>query len=228
MNTTHLRSRVQFIINTHLNCYFYLSLNDILYALLLTNFFVIKLNSLIILHKSIGDNNFEYSLRMFISKQRNPTLNINEFTREKQLNVNNSLNVNMNNDFNTSKENRLKIIKSLVFHENRLKLKNWLFQLNIYFIFNFYEEKHKTLFAITRMKEKIVEWIKLIIIQHLSHERDFARIFFNYNNFKREVRIVFKVINEVTTFKRIIQYLTQKTFATNYAQRFKIHFDKIN
>ena len=54
------------------------------------------------------------------------------------------------------------------------------------------------------------------MIQHLNHERDFARIFFDYNNFKKEIRIVFKIINKVVTFKRIVQYLTQKTFAINY------------
>ena len=63
----------------------------------------------------------------------------------------------MNNNFNISNEFQLKIIKSLVFHKNRLKFENWLFQLNIYFVFNFNNEKQKTLFAITRMKKKIVE-----------------------------------------------------------------------
>ena len=61
---------------------------------------------------------------MFTSKQRNFIFNINEFTREKQLNVINSSNVNMNNNFNTLNEFRLKIIKLLIFHENCLKLKN--------------------------------------------------------------------------------------------------------
>ena len=42
------------------------------------------------------------------------------------------------------------------------------------------------------------------MIQHLSHERDFAKNFFNYDNFKKEIRIVFKIINEIVTFKRII------------------------
>ena len=42
------------------------------------------------------------------------------------------------------------------------------------------------------------------MIQHLSHARNFISIFLNYNNFKREIRIVFEVINEVVTFKRVI------------------------
>ena len=130
---------------------------------------------------------------MSTSRQRNPTLNINKFTRGKQ-DVNNSLNVNMNSDFNTSKESRLKVTKSFVFNENRLKLENLLLQLNIYFVFNLNNEKQKTLFAITRMRRKVVKWIKLIMIQHLSHERDFVKIFFDYDNFKREICIVFEII----------------------------------
>ena len=65
-------------------------------------------------------------------------------------------------------------------------------------------------------------------MQHLNNKRDSTRIFSNYNNFKREIRIVFEITNEIVTFKRIVQYLTQKTFAINYVQRFKIHFDKTN
>ena len=78
------------------------------------------------------------------------------------------------------------------------------------------------------MRKKVVEWIKLIIIQHLSHERNFVKNFFNYENFKREIRIVFEVINEVVMFKRIVQYLIQKTFVIDYAQRFKICSNKID
>ena len=66
------------------------------------------------------------------------------------------------------------------------------------------------------------------MIQHLSHERDLAKIFFDYDNFKRKIHIVFEVINEVVTFKKVVQYLTQKTFAIDYAQRFKIHLNKID
>ena len=66
------------------------------------------------------------------------------------------------------------------------------------------------------------------MMQYLNNERNSTRVFSNYDNFKREIRIMFKIMNEIITFKRIIQYLTQKTFAINYIQRFKIHFDKTN
>ena len=66
------------------------------------------------------------------------------------------------------------------------------------------------------------------MIQYLNNERDSTRIFSNYDNFKKKIRIVFKVTNEVVIFKKVIQYLTQKTFAINYVQRFKVYFDKTN
>ena len=54
------------------------------------------------------------------------------------------------------------------------------------------------------------------MMQHLNNERNSTRIFSNYDNFKKKIRIVFEITNKVVTFKRIIQYLTQKTFTTNY------------
>ena len=42
------------------------------------------------------------------------------------------------------------------------------------------------------------------------------------------MRIMFKVINEIFTFKRVIQYFIQKTLIVDYAQCFKKHLNKIN
>ena len=53
-------------------------------------------------------------------------------------------------------------------------------------------------------------------MNHLHQQRNFARIFSNFDNFKREVRVMFKIINEIFIFKRIIQYFTQKTLIANY------------
>ena len=66
------------------------------------------------------------------------------------------------------------------------------------------------------------------MIQHLNNERNLTRIFSKYNNFKKEIRIVFKITNEIVIFKKMIQYLTQKMFAIDYVQCFKVHFDKTN
>ena len=62
---------------------------------------------------------------MFTSRQRNLTLNINEFIKEKSSIVDNSLDVNMNrNENNTLEKLHFKVIKSIMFNDNRLKLEN--------------------------------------------------------------------------------------------------------
>ena len=66
------------------------------------------------------------------------------------------------------------------------------------------------------------------MIQHLNHKRNLVNIFFDYDNFKKKIRIAFEIINEIIIFKKIVQYLTAKTFAIDYAQRFKVHFNKID
>ena len=100
--------------------------------------------------------------------------------------------------------------------------------MKFYFIFNLIEEKkQKILFVITRMKNKTFNWIKLIIINYLHRDENLTRIFLNFDKFKKEIRAMFEIINEMFISKKIIQYLTQKTFTINYAQRFKKHANKI-
>ena len=64
---------------------------------------------------------------MFISKQRNSILNINEFTKKK---VNNSFDVNINNEANILKNTTFKMTKSIMFNENRMKFENYFCKLN--------------------------------------------------------------------------------------------------
>ena len=155
---------------------------------------------------------------MFISRQRNSIPNISEFIKEKSTNVNNSSNVDMNkSEVNIFEELSLKVTKLIMFNNNRLKLKNWFLQVELYFDFNsINEEKQKILFATTRMKNKVFNWIKSIMMNHLHQRENSTRIFSNFDNFKKKVRIIFEVINEIFTFKRVIQYFTQKTSIANY------------
>ena len=135
----------------------------------------------------------------------------------------------MDNDNITLEETtQMKVAKPPMYIGNRIDLENWFLQMDIYFVFNQGEERQKALFATTRMRGKVMKWIKSTMIQHLNNGRNSTRIFSNYDNFKREIRIVFEVTNEVVTFKRVVQYLIQKTFAIDYAQRFKVHSNKTN
>ena len=65
-------------------------------------------------------------------------------------------------------------------------------------------------------------------MHYLHNQGNSTRIFFDFNNFKRKMRIMFEIINEIFTFKRVIQYFTQKILIVDYAQRFKKHSNKID
>ena len=91
-------------------------------------------------------------------------------------------------------------------------------QIELYCVFNSIDEKkQKILFVTTRMKNKIFSSIKLIMMHYLHNQGDSTRIFFNFDNFKREMRVIFEIINEIFTFKRIFQYFIQKISIVDYA-----------
>jgi len=46
-------------------------------------------------------------------------------------------------------------------------------------------------------------------------------MFTNFDNFKRELRRIFETFNEKQIAKRVIQHLTQRISATNYAVKFQ-------
>ena len=66
------------------------------------------------------------------------------------------------------------------------------------------------------------------MMHYLHNQENSTKIFLNFDNFKKEMQIMFKIINEIFTFKRVIQYLIQKTLIVDYAQRFKKYSNKIN
>ena len=170
------------------------------------------------------------TLKMFISRTRTSTFNASGNNQDKTVNINNSSNVKMqndekNNNNTTTSEDiiSIKIAKSKIFNEQRTKLENWLLQLKLYFVFNSVKNDKKTFFAISRMKEKIFNWIKLNMKRYLHNDEDIGEIFFVFDKFKIFIRRVFSVINEIITFIKVIQYLSQKTSAADYVQRFKKH-----
>ena len=60
------------------------------------------------------------------------------------------------NEISTLKKLHFKMIKLIMFNDNRLKFKNLFLQIKLYFVFNLIDEKkQKTLFATIRMKNKI-------------------------------------------------------------------------
>jgi len=51
-------------------------------------------------------------------------------------------------------DDKVRINKPDVYHENRIGLKNWLMQINIYFIFYSVSANKKTIFAFTFLRER--------------------------------------------------------------------------
>jgi len=45
-------------------------------------------------------------------------------------------------------------------------------------------------------------------------------MFTNFDNFKKELRRIFETFNEKQIVKKMIKYLIQRIFATNYVARF--------
>ena len=173
--------------------------------------------------------------KIFISKIKTSTSNTSENIKEKTVIKDNSSDVKMkNNDDNnsdaiTSKEfNSIKIIKSKIINHQRTELKNWLFQLKLYFIFNTIKNDRKTLIVVSKMSEKAFKWIKSNMKQFLHNDKDIGEIFNVFDRFKIIIQSVFSVTNETTTFIKMIQHLSQKTTTVDYAQWFKEYANNIS
>ena len=120
---------------------------------------------------------------------------------------------NMNDD-------RIKINKFDVYHEDRNDLNNWLIQLKVYFIFNNVSQNHKTLFAFIFFKDRAKKWFKFVLKEYLDDDTNSEKIFAQFNNFKNEIKRVFDASHEEETAKRIIQHLRQKISAAEYVIKF--------
>ena len=161
---------------------------------------------------------------MFISEVKIFILSTSGNNKRKTVIKDNSSDIEMKNNNNNSSDattsekfNSIKIIKSKIFNDQRSKSKNWLFQLKLYFVFNAIRNDRKTLFVVSRMNEKIFNWIKFNMKQFLHNDKDINKIFNVFDRFKIIIQKIFNVTNETIIFIRIIQYLSQKTSTVDYA-----------
>jgi len=53
------------------------------------------------------------------------------------------------------RDDKIRINKPNIYHEDRIGLKNWLMQVDIYFIFYFVSADQKTIFASTFLKGRV-------------------------------------------------------------------------
>jgi len=95
-------------------------------------------------------------------------------------------------------------------------------QVNIYFTFYPVSANKKTIFASTFLRGKAQHWLKPNLRKYLkNHDENPRAMFTNFDNFKRELRRIFETSNEKQIAKRVIQHLTQRTSAAEYAARFQ-------
>jgi hypothetical protein len=95
-------------------------------------------------------------------------------------------------------------------------------QVDIYFTFYSVSADKKTIFASTFLRGRAQHWLKPTLRKYLeNHDENPRAMFTNFDNFKRELRRIFETSNEEQIAKRVIQHLTQRTSAANYAARFQ-------
>lgn len=112
---------------------------------------------------------------------------------------------------------RLKFNKSDVLNEDRHGLKAWLIQIKLYFKFNKIADDEKVFFATTYFRERAEHWIQPTSKEYLDKDSEAVALFAFFFRFKKEFRRIFGVFNEEQTAERVIQHLTQKTSASDYA-----------
>ena len=113
-------------------------------------------------------------------------------------------------------DDRIKINRLDIYHENRNELNAWLIQMKIYFEFNDISKK-KILFAITYLRKRAQHWMQFKLIEYLNHsQKNENDIFDNYEFFEKKFKKIFGISNEKQTTKRIIQHIIQKSSTSNY------------
>ena len=145
--------------------------------------------------------------KMFTVKQRN-IFNFNNFTARDTFN-----------------DDKIKINKFDVYHENRNELKLWLIQMKIYFKFNLISNNKKIFFAIIYFWKRVQHWIQFKFKKYLNKNENIIVMFFNFDVFEKKFKNFFDVFNEKQTTKRIIQHIIQKTSISDYIVKFQKYFN---
>ncbi len=95
-------------------------------------------------------------------------------------------------------------------------------QVDIYFTFYPVPANKKTIFASTFLRGRAQHWLKPTLRKYLEdHDENPRAMFTNFDNFKRELRRIFGTSNEKQIAKRVVQHLSQRTSAADYAARFQ-------
>ena len=118
-------------------------------------------------------------------------------------------------------DDKIKVNRLDIYHENRDELNAWLIQMKIYFQFNDVSRKKRTLFAIIYLREKAQRWMQFRLIEYLNDDDENENeMFDDFNFFEKELKKIFDIFNEEQTAERIIQHVKQRISASDYAVRF--------
>ena len=94
--------------------------------------------------------------------------------------------------------------------------------MKIYLLFNSVEENRKTLFVfIFFFREKTECSLKFNLCKKFNENENDKEIFTQFSKFKNKIRRMFEIFNEKQIAERVIQYLIQKTSASDYVTRFQ-------
>ena len=120
-------------------------------------------------------------------------------------------------------KNIIKVNKPDLYHENHVKLDDWLMQMNVYFMFNDVFDDKQTLFAFMYLWENAENWFKTTLRPYFENEENDDNIINDYDNFKKEIRRVYDIFNEKQTIERKIQHIVQIKSTVDYAVKFMKH-----
>ena len=121
----------------------------------------------------------------------------------------------------------IKINKSDLYHEDRVKLNDWFMQMNVYFMFNNVFNDKQTLFAFMYLQENAKNWFKTTLQSYFKNEENDDNIISDYNNFKKKIRRVYDIFNEKQTVEKKIQHIVQVKSAIDYVVKFMEHVNLI-
>ncbi len=103
------------------------------------------------------------------------------------------------------KDDKIRVNKPNIYHEDRIGLKDWLMQIDIYFTFYPVLANKKTIFASTFLRGRAQHWLKPTLRKYLKNYDENPRVMFtNFDNFKRELRRIFETSNEKQIAKRVV------------------------
>ena len=115
-------------------------------------------------------------------------------------------------------------------------LSSFLTQLDTYIHLNhtmFRKEADKVLYVSFYLRSNALNWFKPTLWDYMenekkNHDDKMNKIFASLEEFKKQIRIVFRIINQKRTAEREICNIVQKEAAATYAANFQRHTAYIN